>query len=251
MIRIKTRTLSPTAINMYLSCPRKFYLRYIKRLKTRPSIYLTRGLIVHQTLHQFNKNHPETLSNTTLEQVHQELLTIFNVKWENAENSLNSLGLSEKQINDFHHESELMLLNFGQWVFFNGSSTADLAEARMRSNRLGVMGIIDAIHIMKDKVVLVDYKTSRSADITDDITRQAAIYALLYQENFNKIPEEVWIHFLKFPNNPQTIHIDENILTYGKILIESIHDKTTSIYENNYPCTCGGYCERDFIRGYP
>ena len=39
---------------MYLSCPRKFYLRYIKRLRTRPSIYLIRGLIVHKTLHEFN-----------------------------------------------------------------------------------------------------------------------------------------------------------------------------------------------------
>ena len=29
----KKRWLSPTAINTYLRCPRKFFLRYIKKLK--------------------------------------------------------------------------------------------------------------------------------------------------------------------------------------------------------------------------
>ena len=36
VIRIANRILSPTDINTYLSCPRKFYLRYIKKLPTKP-----------------------------------------------------------------------------------------------------------------------------------------------------------------------------------------------------------------------
>lgn len=248
MVRIEKRILSPTAINTYQSCPRKFYLRYIKRLKTKPSIHLIRGLIVHKTLHQFNKNHTKTLPGIPLEKMCQELLTIFNKMWEESENSLNALGLPEEQIEFFHHDSELMLLNFGQWLFNNGLSTADLAETKMWSNNLRIMGIVDAVHIIGDKVILVDYKTSKYAKITEDIKRQAILYALMYQDKYGKAPDEVWIHFLKVQDDPLPIHIDENILEYGKVLIDSVHEKTTSKDEEDYPCKCGGYCERDFVK---
>ena len=54
----KKRWLSATAINTYLRCPHKFYLRYIKKLKTKPSIYLFRGMAVHEALAEFNSNQP-------------------------------------------------------------------------------------------------------------------------------------------------------------------------------------------------
>ena len=249
MVKIRDRILSPTAINTYLSCPRKFYLRYIKRFRTKPSIHLIRGLIVHKTLHQFNKNHSEVSHDVPLEKIIGELLGIFKEEWEKAEGALNALDLPEDHIESFHHESELMLINFGEWFCLNGRSFPDLCEARMWSNNLRFMGIVDAVHVIGEKVIVVDYKTSRYAKITDDIQRQAILYALLYEDKYDKAPDEIWIHFLKYPDDPLPVHIDENILQYGKILIESIHEKTTSKNEKDYPCTCGGYCERDFVRG--
>jgi CRISPR/Cas system-associated exonuclease Cas4 (RecB family) len=47
---------SPTSINTYLRCPRKYYLRYIKGLKSKPSIHLIRGKAVHETIAQFIQN---------------------------------------------------------------------------------------------------------------------------------------------------------------------------------------------------
>jgi CRISPR/Cas system-associated exonuclease Cas4 (RecB family) len=247
VVRIEKRILSPTAINTYMSCPRKFYLRYVKRLKTRPSIHLIRGLIVHQTLHQFNKNHPKNVLDILLEKVCRELLGVFNEKWKTAENSLKALDLPEEQIEFFRHDSELMLINFARWLLKNSLPTADLAETKIWSNNLRIMGIIDAVHIMGDKVVLVDYKTSKYARITEDIKRQAALYALMYQDKYNKAPDEVWIHFLKVQDDPLPVHIDEHTLQYGKILIDSVHENTVSKMEEDYPCKCGGYCERDFV----
>lgn len=55
VIRIERRVLSPTAINTYLSCPRKYYLRYIKKRRTKPSIHLIRGSLVHKTIHAFHE----------------------------------------------------------------------------------------------------------------------------------------------------------------------------------------------------
>ena len=61
-----------------------------------------------------------------------------------------------------------------------------------------------------------------------------------------KAPEVIWIHFLKEVDDPKLIHVDEHLLDYAKILIESIREKTKGFDEESYPCTCGGYCERDF-----
>ena len=79
------------------------------------------------------------------------------------------------------------------------------------------------------------------------MNRQAAIYGLLYQDRYGEVPEAVNIHFLIDPGDPLTIHIDEHLLDYGKLLIKSVRDKTQSVEEVDYPCTCGGFCERDLM----
>ena len=249
MVKIGNRILSPTAINTYLTCPRKFYLRYIKRLRTRPSIYLIRGQIVHKTICQFHRNDPRIETGMPLGKIRYELLGIFKELWEKADYQLNSLGLCKEQIDFYHDDSELMLLNFSHWFYKNKMPTPDLCEARILSRNLSVMGIIDAVHKRGGKVVLVDYKTSKHARITNDMMRQAALYALLYEDRYKTVPDAVWIHFLKDPGDPQPIHMDDELLNYGKMLIQSVREKTVSQDRESYPCTCGGYCERDFIKG--
>ena len=184
-----------------------------------------------------------------LGKIREELLGIFNDQWEKAIERLNSLGLSREQIEFYHDDSELMLLNFSHWFYKNEMPSPDLTEARIFSRNLSLMGIIDAVHKWGDKIILVDYKTSKHARITNDIMRQAALYALLYDDSYRIIPDAVWIHFLKYPGDPQPIHIDDELLQYVKITIESVREKTRSQDKEDYPCTCGGYCERDFING--
>lgn len=246
-MRIESRILSPTAINTYLSCPRKFYLRYIKKLRTKPSIHLIRGSIIHATLHQFHTRHPGSSSHIPPDILLEELLGMFNNQWTRSESSIAALGLSKDEIKDYYDDSTRMIRNFCQWFSDNGMPTAVASEARLRSRNLGLMGIIDAVHMTDSKVFLVDYKTSKHARITDDIMRQAALYALLYRDIYAITPEAVWIHFLKEPGKPQPIYIDEALLDYGTILIESVRKKTQSTDESSYPCTCGGYCEKEFI----
>ena len=246
MVKIRERILSPTAINTYLYCPQKFYLRYLKKLASRPSIHLIRGQIVHQTLHKFHKNNPQISKATPIGAIRKELLSLFNELWDDAKSRINNLGLSSRQIEFYHDDSELMLFNYSHWFLKNGMPSPDLTEAKIFSNRFRAMGIIDAVHENKEGIILVDYKTSKSPKITDDINRQAAIYALLYFDKFKEMPEAVWIHFLKEVGDPITIHVDEHLIEYGKILIESVRNKTKTSDEKDYPCTCGGYCKKDF-----
>jgi len=110
------------------------------------------------------------------------------------------------------------------------------------------MGIIDALYQKPGSAIIIDYKTSQKTEITDDMNRQAALYALLYQDRYGDYPEAVGIHFLIEVGEPSFINVDEHLIDYAKILLESVRSQTRSKNENDYPCTCGGYCERDFIK---
>lgn len=239
--------MSPTAINTYLYCPRKFYLRYIKRLKTKPSIHLIRGLIVHKTIEAFHQNQPKVFRNLPVKMVSYELISIFNDKWQAAQYNLNNLSLTQDEIVFFYEDSKRMLENYSKWFCSSNWPVPKASEEKMFSKNLRVMGIVDAVYNMAEKVKLVDYKTSKKAEITDDITRQAAIYALLYEDRHGVVPESVCIHFLTEPGDPVPIRINDSVLEYGKELIEDIRNKTISMAETDYPCTCGGFCENDFI----
>ena len=49
------RVESPSSINTFKQCPRKYYYVYVKKLETLPSIHLIRGKIVHSVLEDFFK----------------------------------------------------------------------------------------------------------------------------------------------------------------------------------------------------
>ena len=73
----------------------------------------------------------------------------------------------------------------------------------------------------------MDYKTSKKAHITDAYKLQLAIYALLYQEEHKKMPDEVGIYFLK-DGVEKIITVDDELLKLAKFKIEQIHASTTS-----------------------
>jgi len=247
VVRIKSRILSPTAINTYIACPRKFYLRYIKRLRSKPSIYLIRGSIVHKVIHDFHLNFEKGDPKASLGRIEKALIDSFMMKWEQARASIDSLGLPEQWIQCHFFDTIAMLKNFAWWYRENGEPKITSSEIRLVSESLNIMGIIDAVYDSREGAILVDYKTSKKIEITPDITRQGALYALLYKELYGKEPAVIRIHFLASRDEPAAIFVDDHLLNYAQLLIDTVFEKTQSMKEDDYPCTCGGYCERDFI----
>ena len=246
MIKIAKRMLSPTAINTYLSCPRKYWLRYIKKLKSKPSIHLIRGSAVHQALYQFNQSAEVRPQPENREVEETRLLSLFETAWLKAGHQLSSLGLPDNELLQFKDESMAMLKGFITWRHDNKAFTPSRAEYKIWSSHLGLMGIVDAVHDYPFGPVLVDYKTSKKAEVTADIWRQASLYALLYQDKTGNPPEQIWIHFLIDAKNPQVIMVDDAMISYASALVESVRSSTLSDLEEDYPCTCGGWCEKDF-----
>ena len=101
VVRIERRILSPTAINTYLSCPHKYYLRYIRKLRTKPSIHLIRGNLIHKTIQAFHKDcarGPPGLSET---EISESLLKTFNRLWLESKKDLDALGLPEDELDEY------------------------------------------------------------------------------------------------------------------------------------------------------
>ena len=97
------RTLSPTSINTYLRCPRKFYLKYIKRQKERPNIHLFRGKAVHKTIARFSQI--RIRGPPDLKEMKAHLDGIFSYEWKQLEPEMKTLGLPKETLDEFFKES--------------------------------------------------------------------------------------------------------------------------------------------------
>jgi len=179
-----TKFLSPTSINTYLRCPRKYYLKYIKGLKERPSIHLIRGKAVHDAIAKMNKG--EIQESKDFERTKIDLLSLFNHSWIAQEEQIEALRIPEETLNEYYHESAEMLLG---WLkrhlpSLENRNLRSKAEVKLFSQNHRVMGVIDAIHSINGKVSLTDYKTGKIDILSQDIKVQMSVYALLYRENF-------------------------------------------------------------------
>lgn len=174
---------------------------------------------------------------------------------------MNNLGLNQKEIEYYYHDSIKMIQNwFDQFIDkisqeiksqgFEKSfqNHTPLTEVKYVSNLFGVMGYIDAIFHEDNEAVLIDYKTSKNDQISDEYWFQLGIYALLYFEKHKKMPKEVGINFLKF--NEKRIKITKEELRNIVKEIEKIHKNTKSKeisdYEKNITPLCkwsSGQCE--------
>ncbi len=249
------RVQSPSSINTYIQCPRKYYFQYILKLPTKPSIHLARGHIVHSVLEHFFKIDLKHLNENTypydLKNRIQELLVKF---WQNEED-LKKLDLSKDKLLFYFDESMLMLL---KWVtifisrveamIIQGHSLpvafkrlTPKTEEQYFSEEFKVQGFIDAIEEIDDIVKIIDYKTSASYDISDSYKLQLAIYALLYKEKHGKLPHKVGINFLK--DSEKFIDVDENLVHYAKKEIEMVHKKTQTDDIDNYPLIPANLCK--------
>ncbi|MFC1488948.1 RecB family exonuclease [Thermodesulfobacteriota bacterium] len=237
---------SPTSINTYRRCPHKYYLRYIKKLKGKPSIYLVRGIAVHEALAKF---YDQNISDVhDIERLKVTLQTLFHDAWSKQAYIINQLELSQAELAEFYNDSILMLM---QWLnrYLNKASHTIVnpkTELKLFSKQHKLMGIIDAVYEHKGNIALIDYKTSKKDTVTDDIKIQMGIYALLYQENFGKKPAMVGVDFLK-TGTKKFIRVNDSMIDSAKKICREIQIKTSSENIADYPCTCGGWCKKDFV----
>ena len=151
MIRVQ----SPSSINTYLLCPRKYYYRYIKRLIPPEDIVLIRGRILHKVVE--NIFSIKELSENYEFELKIIALDLPNKVWNENLPTIKSLNLDQAIINSYFDESKEMALNFVKHITnklkqnildinttFN--SMKGIREFTIESEKLGIKGIIDVIN---------------------------------------------------------------------------------------------------------
>jgi len=254
------RIQSPSSILAYKrgdgfrwGCPRKYFLRYIKKLKTRPSLPLIVGSMVHSTIEDFTKAYlPEMLERET-DELKRFALTFLQKHWLERRPELSRLCETNTKYVETYNECRDMVFNWLE-VFLKemrAGRSPPQAETRQVCHTFGVQGIRDARYPDPQNVEVRDYKTGEKTEITKDIKLQLGIYALLEKQCTGKLPDKVSVHFVRHPaskDNPRIFRPTQKLVDWVIHEIEDHHDRTQSDNEEDYPCVCGGWCEKEFIQ---
>ncbi len=252
------RIESPSSINTFRQCPRKYFYQYIKGLPTLPNVHQVRGNIAHSTLENFYQIDISVFDEKNYEmktkEAIQKLLLFY---WNHYLPKLKELNLNKDQERFYFEETMLMLMNWASQFLEEVSSLMQkkkisfqeafeqltpLREQRYVSDQYMVQGFIDAIHQIEDEVHLIDYKTNASFEIKEEIKIQLAIYSLLYFEKHGKMPSKVGIFFLR--HKLKTMNVDQELLNLARKEIELVHAHTSSSEKiEDYKKNSGPLCK--------
>jgi CRISPR/Cas system-associated exonuclease Cas4 (RecB family) len=245
MVRIE----SPSSVNTYFQCPRKYYYSYKLKLPRTDSIATITGKSVHDALEKFFVlgSLGMTQENYVSEFQHR-LMSQFNDIWAKAIPSLLKLNINKDTITKHYNDTMGMLRNFAGHVInqINAemkkgktfqkafSHVKPQTEIHLTSDTHMVQGYVDALHEKDDFIKVVDYKTSKRDHMSEDYRRQLAIYALLYHENFNKLPNKVGLYFLR-QGTERDLDVDFGLVEEAKEALKKVHESTNSELIEDYP----------------
>lgn len=246
---LKARRLeSPSSINTHRQCPRKYYYQYIKKIPTGTSIHLIRGGVVHQALEDFYDIELDDAVIQNYRFLHARVLKLFTKHWKGAKEELDTLGMTEEELQVFFDESIMMLQNWFERFkkkmnarMENNNEDFKTAyealrprrEEEYKSEEYLVRGFVDVIHELEGKVVVVDYKTSKKDVLSPAYRLQLAIYAMMYEEKHGRKPDLVGIDFLK--HSEQFIPVNDELIKEAQFAIEQHHAQTESDDIKDYP----------------
>ena len=215
---------------------------------TSPNIHTILGNVVHSVLEEFYEQDVSLYSDQTFEDgFKQSVQTLLIRNWNEARPRLTQIGIKPDEERHYFDEACLMLLNWvgkfsekvrGQRMPF-GDAFAKLMPEREKEYtcaQLSVRGIIDAVERVEGNLRLMDYKTSKRFEMSEEYKLQLSIYALMYAEHHGEPPVEVGLYFLKDPYQFEyTIPVDQELLDLARVEIEVMHINTQSGNIVDYP----------------
>jgi putative RecB family exonuclease len=220
---MKDFKLSPSRIVLYDKCPRKFYYRYIEKIKEPATPSTVRGTIFHKVLEDlyrtvdfklfYGKHWTETseslkqLMNTFLELEWKKIGTEYENPFENDESE--EYLEETKEFLDFYCAKEAYRLH---QFFKNNAPESEWFQANFERNFMpksteeyisanNVHGYIDKIiNVYGKGVGVIDYKTSKTSlphRIDKSHLLQLKVYSYLYHEKTGELPLHVSVYYAR------------------------------------------------------
>ena len=248
------KRLSPSAINSYYKCPREYYYTYIGKLKTKPSIHLVKGSIVHKTLEDFFKVYSEDLT-THMDMCFMKALEI-------SDKNLKNLGLSEEEEKKHLIDCKSMVGEYLIVLLRKIKNILHLGKAENQRHAFHILkpkfrekwvanedihlgGYIDRVDEDFDGILtLGDYKTSSKFGIglPEDYRRQLSLYALLYSTTEKTMPDFVSVIFLRL-GEEYFLQVSPSMMRYAKDCLDYVWSRTRTTDIEDYPLNESRLCK--------
>lgn len=185
-------SLSYFQIDDYLSCPLKYKFVHILHSPVMRHHAVIYGKALHDAVQEYFRRKLQGQPVTE-----EDLLAVFKGSW-----------VSEGFLSREHEEQRFaegcrtLRRFFVEQEALNRLPTYIEREFSFRLGRNRVIGRWDRVDLTAHEVVIIDFKSSdvreqRKADEEAKKSLQLSIYALAYQQIFNRIPDRVELHFLE------------------------------------------------------
>jgi putative RecB family exonuclease len=278
---VYSRKASASQINLYHSCPYRWYLKYKKGIKEPTTVPLIKGSLIHAVIEEFYKLNPKkcgiTLKNYEIEfpkymmQVFDNVLVmerkVFGKDAPTFNDELRNLCSNDieyvKELSDaktiIKNYMYLFLMQFEQYAkkadYFNiawYSIRLKFSELELSTDTF--IGYVDALIVKDGSLIITDWKTSHHYRLgySEEYERQLKLYAGIYYKIYGVIPDYGCINFIRFgiqclyPINKETIEqeVDDLISEF----LDNTQSDDPNDYVKNYDyqfCTCNKSKHKD------
>jgi putative RecB family exonuclease len=193
------RTLTPSKVSAFTSCPLAFRFSQIERRPEPPSPAAVKGTLVHAALERLFWHHPA--GKRTQAAAAHELGLAWDALREDEE--VVELGLDNDAAASFLDDARRLVDNYFLLEDPNGARAVGVelgVETQLDGLRL--RGIIDRLDVMPDgRLIVVDYKTGRAPSERFERGSLGGVqtYALLCESMLGQAPAEVRLLYLRAP----------------------------------------------------
>jgi putative RecB family exonuclease len=205
------RTLSPSKVSAFTSCPLAFRFSQIERRPEPPSAPAVKGTLVHAALERLFWHHPAGERTPAAAAV--ELERAWDALQDDKE--VVELALDEEAAATFLHDAGHLVENYFLLEDPNEPRTVGVelgVEADLDGLRL--RGIIDRLDVLPDgRLIVVDYKTGRAPSERFERGSLGGVqtYALLCESMLGQAPAEVRLLYLRQPLAITAVASDQTI----------------------------------------
>jgi putative RecB family exonuclease len=191
------RSLSPSKVSAFCSCPLAFKFSVIDRIPEPPSVATVKGTLVHRALERLFWHHDRGDRSRAV------AITELDRAWDEMQSDEEylSLGQTEPESMEFLEDAAKLVQRYFELEDPDSTQTIGV-ELMLEAELDGVLlrGIIDRLDVDESGgLVVVDYKTGRAPGETQEHGRMSAVhtYALLCEKVFGTLPARVKLLYLK------------------------------------------------------
>ena len=188
------RSLSPSRVEAFTSCPMLFRFVSIEKIDDPPSIHTTRGSLVHRAL-QLAFTHPAAERTPTrfAASVEQAIAEYRHLA------DFTRLGLDDDAAERLFTECRTLVDNYLRMEDPRAIEAIGLElSLGTQIDGLHLRGIIDRLELRDGELVVTDYKTGRPPSANWELRSLSGVrfYALLCKQVFGRMPAAVRLLYL-------------------------------------------------------